>query len=528
MDTGGHAGIAARPPRKPGRLTIQMTAALTRLATLIMGAAVLIALISAFLGITVSDLWYDEIYTALVIGRDHDVGAMLGRAFQDVHPPLYYLAMFGFTELFGASDFVFRLFSAICAVSGVVLFIGFARGVASLPARLFGATIGVVSHYWRFQAQNARSYGLCLLLVTILMIVCLAIVDRARRGLPLRWCYAAFASVTLLGAFIHFYMLIVALAAMAVLFVIVPAVRVAAVVWGVLLTGAVFTYIRLVVRVYSTVLLDHNWIGSNLSWYTDQLLIAVSESLPRLVIPSLAICLGVALWRSSASWRGTRMDELPARRSALWLGIGVPLMTIIGGIASSILVSPNFTATYILLASPFLWMAYAVCYDRTFAGFPSTLRNGLLTLLLTLPLLATATRVNLLRFEKHSPLYRESAAWIARQPNCSAATIPVLFNRTSPMRPGALESLVSRIYGYYLPRPLTTKPVEIGGVPMIASTPDGCAVVGWGAFYITKSDEAATVGAWLARVLHTPIEIHEFRAANDTIGYSAAFVFVRR
>ncbi len=103
-------------------------------------------------------IWHDESFTAMLI--DYDVAELLERAAIDVHPPLYYLLLKGWAELFGVSEAALRGFSAVFMIGAVaVTFVLVRHLLGSLAARagLITATIGAfIVRY----GMEMRMYGL--------------------------------------------------------------------------------------------------------------------------------------------------------------------------------------------------------------------------------------------------------------------------------------------------------------------------------------------------------------------------------
>lgn len=66
-----------------------------------------------------SDLWSDEIYTKSMLGGS--LTDFYVRFENDLHPPLYYLGLKGFTALFGTGAITLRLFSVLGVLSTIAL-----------------------------------------------------------------------------------------------------------------------------------------------------------------------------------------------------------------------------------------------------------------------------------------------------------------------------------------------------------------------------------------------------------------------
>src|SRR6478609_8619913 len=172
------------------------------------GLACAVGLVFAFVGLDTHGLWFDELFTARLLEPAPGT-TLFARIATDVHPPIYLFTLSGVTRLFGDGETGLRLLSATAACGAILAFVLGTRRIFSLPARLFGAAMATGSLFWFDQAQNARSYGLCLLIVSGVLVVSLALLkpDRQRRRLLL----VALLALAAAGSFTHFYVLYVSL-----------------------------------------------------------------------------------------------------------------------------------------------------------------------------------------------------------------------------------------------------------------------------------------------------------------------------
>jgi hypothetical protein len=226
----------------------------------------------------------------------------------------------------------------------------------------------------------------------------------------------------------------------------------------------------------------------------------------------LATALALAVLRRAARWR----------REAL-LFAGVPLLVIVLGIGTSVLMAPSLTVRNVLICSPFLWALAALAYDE---GVERT--KGWRPVLVAIAAAAVALSASRVawRLAPHNPPFRESARWIAAQAACQGRTIPVVINALAPMKRGMIQGRARADYGYYLPG-YDLLPVFKENILQGASVPDsGCPVAAWGAHYIAGTAEAEQVASHLSRPDH-PVRMLAFKVPRDPHGYSSAFVFLR-
>jgi uncharacterized membrane protein len=390
-----------------------------RIAAGCFAAATLAGLVAAFVGLDRSSLWYDELYTAWVVGPAGDGMGVLARALKDVTPPGYYLAVWPVVRILGDTETGLRLLSAASAVAAVVVLIAASGRTFSLGARLFAGAMATASPFWFFQAQNARCYALAFLLGTAVLLLGLSIVDRgAARARTL----AALFVLMLAASFVHFYLMYECVGVLLLLAVLVPQRRTAFLLLAAVLLLSALAYVKLVVARFSQHSLDKNWIGGGLDWYLTNLREALGLSFTHKALLALSICLaGVAvhLVRGRGSFRRIELGA-----DTIFL-IGVPAIVLGAGVASSTLLAPNFTGRNLLICSPFLWALLAKCYDFGVVPLQPRLRKAA-NLALCFVLIWMASTMAIGRLLPRGEAFRESAQWIASQPACRGQLIPVL------------------------------------------------------------------------------------------------------
>lgn len=119
----------------------------------------------------------------------------------DTSPPLYYLLLYGWTLVFGTSDFVLRQFSIICSLACLPLLAGIARRTAGRKSVLPSCLLFAFSPLGICFSTEARMYSL--LWVWVLALVWLSLVWRRRGGNIL--CYAGWISISAAGFLTHYF-----------------------------------------------------------------------------------------------------------------------------------------------------------------------------------------------------------------------------------------------------------------------------------------------------------------------------------
>ncbi len=165
---------------------------------------ILICIIFVALGIraydiTARSLWFDEAFSWRLI--QFPFGEMIARDAQDVHPPLYYVLLKGWSVVFGTSLLALRLFSVACAgvsLVGAYLFSAYAfrsRMVGFVAVLLLAVSGWNISYAW-----EARMYTLGMALAFFSSYALL----RAVRTSKLIW-FILYGLLAVAFAYVHYF-----------------------------------------------------------------------------------------------------------------------------------------------------------------------------------------------------------------------------------------------------------------------------------------------------------------------------------
>ena len=158
--------------------------------------ALLAALGSFHLG--TKSLWLDEAFSAqMAILDPHQFRAVV----QTLEPnmALYYLLLRGWHRL-GTSDAWLRALSVVTAAAAVPPLVAVGRSLVGNAAAVYGALLFATSPFVVHHAQEARSYGLLLLLTAAATLALVRLVERAS---PLRW--TAYVLLAVLALYTHLF-----------------------------------------------------------------------------------------------------------------------------------------------------------------------------------------------------------------------------------------------------------------------------------------------------------------------------------
>jgi mannosyltransferase len=111
------------------------------------------------INLTKVSLWHDESFSALLI--KYNFGEMMDRIKLDVHPPLYYIILRGWSYIFGYSLFSLRAFGVFFGALAIFAFHFFTKkAFDSKGLALFSSILYALSYFSIQYAMEARMYAL--------------------------------------------------------------------------------------------------------------------------------------------------------------------------------------------------------------------------------------------------------------------------------------------------------------------------------------------------------------------------------
>ncbi len=171
---------------------------------MVFGVIIVLAVTARWVGITKSSIWHDEGYSAMLASRDW-LGIWLGSA-RDVHPPLYYELLHGWSVIFGNSALALRSLSAVCGVAVVGLGYLIVDKITKRHniAALAGVILALNPFLIRY-SQEARMYGVLGVFMLVAMLGLIMIVRRNNRWLG----YALYILGISAGLYTHYFTVLV-------------------------------------------------------------------------------------------------------------------------------------------------------------------------------------------------------------------------------------------------------------------------------------------------------------------------------
>ena len=103
-------------------------------------------------------LWWDEGYTVWFAAQP--LAEMLARTAADIHPPLYYALLHGWTQVFGLAPLSLRAFSVLLSLPAIPLAYALGRDMRDRPTGYLAALLVAVNPMAIYYGQEVRMYGL--------------------------------------------------------------------------------------------------------------------------------------------------------------------------------------------------------------------------------------------------------------------------------------------------------------------------------------------------------------------------------
>lgn len=157
-------------------------------------ALTLLAAALRFGTLNVQSIWLDESATILLVHRG--LGGMLSHlSASESAPPLYYILVWGWTKVFGATVLGFRSLSALAGTLTVpVLYVAGRR--ISTRAGLWAAALAAFNPAMYYYSQEARAYALLILFSAAAIVLWQRVLEQPEK--PRLWLWAGMSILALL------------------------------------------------------------------------------------------------------------------------------------------------------------------------------------------------------------------------------------------------------------------------------------------------------------------------------------------
>jgi hypothetical protein len=478
------------------------------------GLIAFIACCGAFVGLSSSGLWIDELFTVHLINHNGGLGEVFRRALTDTHPPFYYFILYAWTRLVGLSEWALRLPSAVFAVLAILFFAAGTRRVLSPTAIAFACAIAGLSDFWIHQSQNTRSYALSMLFASCLLWAALALRRkmRAQPGFPFaHWLVLSL--VGLAASLTHAYLLLAL--GMVLLFLLLSVtswrLRAALIATGLVVLAFNAAYYKMMMH-SSEQDLQNLWFTNSLGFFKMQTRQAFYSLVPGRIAMVIGLMLLFGIQRRYVGNPFFVFDELDTRWSTALVSF-VLLGVILCGIGVSLAIAPSYSDRNLLTCAPFAWLLLGRLYDAI--GPRGDTRGS--KFLAVLLMILVGAHLALLRGRElpRTESWRPTAHFVAQLPGCADQPLPVILPYRFGHANAYFRSLAEHdFFGYYLPSGMQVQaymPAELAarhpvdGLPQLlasraanAAAGSGCTLLAWGVHDLQESS-ALKVALDLAR-----------------------------
>ncbi len=156
----------------------------------LLGAIIALGAVVRFTTLNQQSFWFDEATTWGIVHQG------LGHVLSEVPktestPPLYYVLLWFWGQVFGIGEAGLRSFSAVCGLLTITTMWLIGRRLISDRVGLIAALLTAVNPLLFWYAQEARSYALMLLLASVALLAFVEAVESPTRGHLLLWGLAS-------------------------------------------------------------------------------------------------------------------------------------------------------------------------------------------------------------------------------------------------------------------------------------------------------------------------------------------------
>lgn len=160
---------------------------------------IVLAIAVRLYGITKASIWHDEGFTAMLAARDWS--AIWQGSARDVHPPLYYELLHGWTLLFGQSALALRSLSTLAGVVVVGLGMILTKKISNKNTALVAGLLLALNPFLIRYSQEARMYGVLGVFLLVAVLGVIYMLDKPRSWLG----YVLYSLGIAAGLYTHYF-----------------------------------------------------------------------------------------------------------------------------------------------------------------------------------------------------------------------------------------------------------------------------------------------------------------------------------
>ena len=146
-------------------------------------------------------IWFDEAFGAKLI--TYTPAELIAHTAADVHPPLYYLLLQAWANIFGHGEAALRSFSAVAMLAALGVGFAFVRRYFGAKASYVALPFLVFAPFLLRYAQEARMYGLATLICISATFIFTYVHEASARHK--KWWWAAYILLVVAGLYTHYY-----------------------------------------------------------------------------------------------------------------------------------------------------------------------------------------------------------------------------------------------------------------------------------------------------------------------------------
>jgi mannosyltransferase len=138
-----------------------------------LAALLLLAAVLRLSTLNLQSFWYDEAFTPVHVLHPSLVATLESLVHRENTPPLWYVLIWAWSRIFGTGEVALRLPSALAGVACVAVAWGIGKELAGRRAAIATAALVATNPLFVWYSQEARAYGLFVLMAALAMWCCL-------------------------------------------------------------------------------------------------------------------------------------------------------------------------------------------------------------------------------------------------------------------------------------------------------------------------------------------------------------------
>ena len=166
--------------------------------------ACLLGIFIRLYGLDIQGLWFDELVMSFV-GISHDPEMLKILSINDLHPPLYLLFLYNWIQVFGSSEIIIRLPSAIAGILAIVFMYILSKEIFNRYITASATILISLSNAAIYYSQEARNYSFVLLFSTILTLYWLNLLKKINKSEITIKEFIIYALICIFTSYLHYF-----------------------------------------------------------------------------------------------------------------------------------------------------------------------------------------------------------------------------------------------------------------------------------------------------------------------------------